>query len=81
MTAGHATAAAESAGALTAAEPPRLTGPQTVTDELIASIGTSQCGWLQGPKKQRCRPKFFDPNCGGFINWLGAEHFAPHTLT
>ena len=24
---------------------PRLTGPQPVTDELIASIGTSECGW------------------------------------
>ena len=26
-------------------EPPRLTGSQTVTNKLIASIGTSQCGW------------------------------------
>ena len=43
MTADQAMATAESAPIGT--EPPRLTGPQPLTDALIASIGTSECGW------------------------------------
>ena len=45
MTADRATATAESVRAHIGTEPPRLTGSQTVTNKLIASIGTSQCGW------------------------------------
>ena len=45
MTADQATATAEPVGARAGTEPPRLTGPQPLTDALIDAVGTSGCGW------------------------------------
>ena len=45
MTADQATATAESVRALTAAEPPRFSGPQAITNELIDAVANGHCGW------------------------------------
>ena len=47
MTAGQATATDEPVGALTAAEPPRFSDPQAISNELITNIATAQCGWTR----------------------------------
>jgi len=45
MSTDQATATAESVRTHIGTEPLRLSGQQTVTNELIASIATKQCGW------------------------------------
>ena len=45
MNALQATATAEPVCALTAAEPPRFSGPQAITNALIDAVATGHCGW------------------------------------
>ncbi len=45
MTADQATATAESALARATVEPPQLTGPQPLTDELIGAVANGHSGW------------------------------------
>ena len=45
MTADQAMATTESVGAPIGSEPPRLTGPQVITNELIDAVATGHCGW------------------------------------
>ncbi len=45
MSVGQATATTEPVGAPAGTEPPRLTGPQPLTDALIDSISRGHCGW------------------------------------
>ncbi len=47
MTADQATATAESALARATVEPPQLTGPQPLTDELIGAVANGHCGWTR----------------------------------
>ena len=47
MSVGQATATTEPVGAPAGTEPPRLTGPQPLTDALIDSISRGHCGWTR----------------------------------
>ena len=47
MTADQATATADPVATASGTEPPRLTGPQLITNELIDAVANGHCGWTR----------------------------------